>query len=67
MNLGGAGIRTPGRRNGRTGPFALRRKEEAMTLSRNVWIAIAVLAIVAAIIVVVLVASGGGGGGGGGY
>jgi uncharacterized membrane protein YidH (DUF202 family) len=46
-------------------PFRQRRKK--MTLSRNAWIAIGVLMVVAVIVVIGLVASGGGGGAGGVY
>jgi hypothetical protein len=44
-----------------------KKGEEAMTLSRNAWIVIGVVALVAAIIVIAIIASSGGGGGGGGY
>src|SRR3954451_5294403 len=46
--------------------FDYQREEQAMTLSRNMWIAVGVLALVALVAVIALVASGGGGGGGGG-
>jgi uncharacterized membrane protein YidH (DUF202 family) len=38
-------------------------RRKSMTLSRNTWIAIGVLMVVAAIVVIGLVASGGGAGG----
>jgi uncharacterized membrane protein len=43
------------------------RKENPMTISRRVWVAVGVLAVLAAIVVIALVASGGGSGVGGGY
>jgi hypothetical protein len=42
-------------------------RKKQMTLSRNAWIAIGVLTVVAVIVVVGLVASGSGGGAGGVY
>jgi hypothetical protein len=42
-------------------------RKSKMTLSRNVWIAIGVLMVVAVIVVIGLVASSGGGGAGGVY
>ena len=70
---GGAGFRatSPGPRGKKSGspasismndPYYQRRKP--MTLSRNTWIAIGVLMVVAAIVVIGLIASGGGVAGG---